>query len=263
MSKRFTDGYFALGLTIGSSVVLFAFLFGQNVYDLAKCYHTAQCERSAAKYEGKDFPSSWWWDWTGSLVTSHDTLAQWIMSFFTIAAVLLVWRTLLATHEMVEDTKRMTRDAREIGEAQVRAYIGCTHCRVHNIRAGQPIFLQMTIKNAGQSPARNYSHRFDVRVVSSPPNEYKVRGLGDIVSNQGELPAGGEIVIADSAERLLSQAEVDGLYAGSHHLIIAGFVSYKTVFGELRRSVFRFKNVFWENGTTAIIGPYGRNNVSN
>ena len=41
---------------------------------------------------------------------------QWIMAFFTIAVVLLVWRTLIATQDMA-------RDARDFGSAQVKASV--------------------------------------------------------------------------------------------------------------------------------------------
>lgn len=154
MSNGYKNGAFALGLTIGSSAVLLLFLLGQHIYDLAKCYHTQQCERSAAKYEGQDFPGSWWWDWTGSLVTSDDTLAQWIMSFFTIAAVILVWRTLSATQEMVADTKQMAADTRDIGQAQVRAYLSIESAIISLMHGDKSPYIKFVVRNSGQSPAR-------------------------------------------------------------------------------------------------------------
>ena len=155
MSNGYRNGAFALGLTIGASVVLLIFLFGQKVYDVAKCYQTKECERSATKYEGQDFPSSWWWDWTGRLVTSDDTLAQWIMSFFTIAAVLLVWRTLKATQDMAIETQRMARDAREIGDAQTRAWIGFQKWDIAGRGADgrlEGVMITIFWRNYGQTP---------------------------------------------------------------------------------------------------------------
>jgi hypothetical protein len=115
MSKLNWRNGFAVGLTAGICLATLVILSGQVIYDLARCGCNAQRSRHSAQYEGKDFPSSWWWRWTGDLVSSGDTFAQWIMVFFTIAAVLLVWRTFVATQEMAVDT-------REIGQAQARAY---------------------------------------------------------------------------------------------------------------------------------------------
>ncbi len=115
MFKSYWRNGFTFGLTIGCLTAIVIFLFGQAIYDLAKCHHDGDCERYAAKYEGHDFPTSWWWDWTGSLVTSDDTLAQWIMAFFTIAVTLLVWRTLVATQVMASQTQKMlTTESRAI-----------------------------------------------------------------------------------------------------------------------------------------------------
>jgi len=151
MSNGYRNRAFALGLVVGGVIVFLVFLFGQKVYDFAKCYHEAQCERSAEKYEGKDFPSWWWWDWTGSLVTSDDTLAQWIMSFFTIAAVLLVWRTLVSTQNMARETTR-------IGEAQVMAHL-------------MPVDLLASLErfDSAQGETAHFSADFKIKNTGSTP----------------------------------------------------------------------------------------------
>ena len=105
MFKRINNHKFALGLVTGGGLVAILLLFGQAIYDFAKCYQTGQCDRHAVKYESEDFPSSWWWRWTGDLVSSGDTLANWIMAIFTILVTFLVWRTLIATQKIATDTR--------------------------------------------------------------------------------------------------------------------------------------------------------------
>ena len=151
MFKRLTDSYFALGIVLGGTIVAVLFLFGQAIYDLAKCNHDGQCNRYAAQYNGEDFPSSWWWFWDGSFVSASDTLAQWIMAFFTIAVVLLVWRTLIATQEMARETTR-------IGEAQVRAYVSISKVENIHVTAGENIALNISISNSGASPAKSVAY---------------------------------------------------------------------------------------------------------
>ena len=125
MFKRDWGNGLASGIILGGGTTAVLFLFGQAIYDLAKCNHDGQCDRYAAQYEGEDLPSTWWWFWDGSIVSASDTLAQWIMAFFTIAVVLLVWRTLVATQVIAGETTR-------IGEApRVR-----TVCHVSRFSVG-------------------------------------------------------------------------------------------------------------------------------
>jgi len=230
MSDGYRNGAFALGLTIGASVVLLLFLFGQKVYDMAKCYQTQECERSATKYEGQDFPSSWWWDWTGRLVTSDDTFAQWIMSFFTIAAVLLVWRTLVATQEMVRDTKKMALDTREIGEAQVRAYCSVSNasCRVSDSSAK----ISFTITNSGQSPALAVLAAYDCWAVPVQGRKLSVdirqRASSDKKTPIPIMPAAGQHEIKNF------DCDITGTSKPNHGTLFQFRISifYKDIFGK-------------------------------
>lgn len=148
MSKRFTDGNFALGLVIGICLCLtfaaWVGLFSQPIEQPVDADHDGHGPAYVENYE-RDIEVGWW-RWTGSLVTSSDTLAQWIMMAFTVGAVILVWRTLVATQAMVRDT-------REIGEAQVRAYLFCKSATFK--RTDNDFTVTVEIGNTGQSPAAN------------------------------------------------------------------------------------------------------------
>ena len=150
-----------IGLTLGSGVTAVLFVFGHAIYDFAKCEHSGQCDRYAAKYESENFPSSWWWLWDGSIVSASDTLAQWIMAFFTIAVVLLVWRTLIATQDMARDT-------RDIGQKQARAYLHAKFLdvKISEFNASDGSNIRFTAKimiiNSGSTPASQVEIFYDI-----------------------------------------------------------------------------------------------------
>jgi hypothetical protein len=100
MSDGYRNGAFALGLIAGIGLTL-------NVVVWLDYKANSDGNQPPHAY-GDDSRSEVGkiWDWLiGTFISPSDTLAQWIMAVFTIAAVLLVWRTLKATQEMVSDTR--------------------------------------------------------------------------------------------------------------------------------------------------------------
>jgi hypothetical protein len=93
-----------------------------------------------------DGPPSWW-KHDGALVTSKDTLANWLVAIFSFIAAILLWLTLRATQAMAKDT-------RAIGEAQVRAYLSIVKISAAVDPASSHPTIEITVRNAGQSPAR-------------------------------------------------------------------------------------------------------------
>ncbi|MEO3389151.1 hypothetical protein [Mesorhizobium sp. CAU 1741] len=126
-----------------------------------------------------------WRYWFERLVKTEDTLAQWAMAVFSVAAtvltavgVVLIWRTLVYTRRAaeaaaatVEEAKNATtaaKDAvaetRRIGEAQVRAYLGIEACTLER-GTGDDFLLKIAVKNSGQSPARDVTISAQVSVT--------------------------------------------------------------------------------------------------
>ncbi|MDM7931379.1 hypothetical protein [Tabrizicola sp.] len=89
-----------------------------------------------------------WWNHDGAIVTTKDTLANWLVAIFSFVAALFLWLTLRATQDMAKETTR-------IGEAQTRAYldIGLTHVGPKNSDLSLWNF-RVSVRNSGQSPAR-------------------------------------------------------------------------------------------------------------
>ena len=97
------------------------------------------------------------------LVRTEDTLANWLVAFFSIVAAVLLWRTLHATQEMAKHTRR-------IGEAQVRAYLTVEDASVTPEISGAGIVfwhLMFTVRNSGQSPASKVIARASGQLFAS------------------------------------------------------------------------------------------------
>jgi len=146
MPNPYKNGAFALGLIVGIGIALNLFLW----LDYKAQYKGNQTPSGYSNNGGNQVGNTWE-RIIGTFVSPSDTLAQWIMAVFTVAVVILVWRTLIAT-------QRMAFDTRHIGEAQVRAYLSV---EVENVPALEgappdaPVFFRVKLTNNGQSPARD------------------------------------------------------------------------------------------------------------
>jgi len=88
-----------------------------------------------------------WWKYDGAVVTSKDTLANWLVAIFSFVAAIFLWLTLRATQEMAQDTRR-------IGELQARAYIDVKLTQVQAGQVGKSLWIfRVSLSNTGQSPA--------------------------------------------------------------------------------------------------------------
>jgi len=151
MSNGYRNGAFALGLVTGIGLALNLFLW------LDYRAEKEAYQETKTNNEGYNTEIGNLWDgFIGTFVSPSDTLAQWIMATFTIAVVVLVWRTLIATQIMAAQTQAMARDTREIGEAQVRAYITIDSVSLEADPDQHRIFwnIKVKVRNSGQSPAR-------------------------------------------------------------------------------------------------------------
>lgn len=160
---------FAVGLTAGVSGATLLILFGQAIYDLVDCVSRSECDRYAAKHKVEDLPSSWWWRWTGDLVSSSDTLAQWIMALLTIAAVVLLWRTLSQTNKTNQAAiiaANAALDANAIIKQEQRPWVTLERdlfCEFQDLGYGGHITWNFDLQNRGKGPA--YDIRMDFEIM--------------------------------------------------------------------------------------------------
>lgn len=151
---------FAVGLTLGIFSTALVLLVGENLNDLAKCIaQTEHCESTQTQKDGKE-PE--WWNWTRRLVAAEDTLAQWIMAFFTIAAtavLLLTLRSANKTNAAAVKASQAALEANQIMRSEQRPWLWVRNFQIKSLTvwpamgdAPPKIFAQWAyeIHNSGQ-----------------------------------------------------------------------------------------------------------------
>jgi len=142
--ERLTDrGFFALGLVVGSLLTLLLFVSLWAISPLVD-----QAPDSARNISF----------WPKKLISLEDTITQWLMMLFSIAAFFVLLRTLQVT--------------RKVGKAQVAAYLNLNVERVekHQLNDGKiKISVTVTIENTGNSPA--YNARIGYNILYVAPDE--------------------------------------------------------------------------------------------
>ena len=159
--------------------------------------------------------------------------------FVGIASIILVWRTLLATQQMARDT-------RQIGEAEVRAYIKIVPEVDKFFEDGPPDpypSFTLWIENTGQTPAKRIMYHAG---VGPKPKELPIP-CPDLFTYNDTREAGMELAggsgIAGSVRSPYSFGQIlQGRYPSAkycHYLF--GIVRYEDVFGKKHKMRFAYQ----------------------
>ena len=211
-SDKFKYGAFGLVLGLGLSLLFFVWTVPEfsdpNYYiDRSKGYSESASNTQANKPENE--PQ--WRYWAARLVSAEDTLAQWVMAFFTVViagltGVALCYikktadfasDTLTQAEKTTEAAKATVDETRRIGEAQTRAYLSCVgaSCWVR----GRHLIVEFKVKNFGQSPAINVTStlNFEYSAFDDPkfPEKVETKKSLNVVSGEYLIPSGVEVPI--------------------------------------------------------------------
>lgn len=225
--------YWRNGFTVGIAVGLFAGIILVLALDWtidpdasaqANCKSTA--DNCANNSEG--LPHGWYW--LRRFFAMEDSLAQWIMMIFTVAAAGLLLLTLRATQKMAAGT-------REIGEKQVRAYIGVDGVEFASKSGGHRtaedgIKAQILIKNYGSTPANSCRLRRNEQIIGTEiQDEIQI----DVAVAHREWGArfslGAQGVLSITIDNILSAEEFHILMYQEAHSFFFGEIEYLDVFG--------------------------------
>lgn len=236
MFKRDWFNGFAFGLISGflltPALIFAAILFGVSPDEFGQ-----SDRQSDSGEQGRPQDARWWL--IRSVVYMDDTAAQWIMTFATIFAAYLLLRTLWATQKMANDT-------REIGEAQVRAYVSFHPDEIdfqvpHGFETGifdrdypMRVTISGKLTNSGNSPAIYPQVTFAIFPVRKNENSDSSGALGHFENKPTAqtIPAGVGI-----KQTLSNKFQVDWSLLMSGETVVRCIVAvrYRDVFNDNAR----------------------------
>jgi hypothetical protein len=178
--------------------------------------------------------------------TPSDTLAQWIAAVaalgsvgVSIWAVRLVSRSLKETRKATSTAITSNRIAREIGEAQARAYIQVRQIAFHFNAKTKVLKISGFVENSGQTPARETSIAiaFFFGWDPFPEGIHKYNGAEKPMSKMS-IATGVAIPLKETATEISADA-MDMAQFGEGKIWCFGVVRYIDVFKRPQFTRFR------------------------
>lgn len=150
MSNGYRNGAFALGLVVGGGIALNIFLWLD--YRARREKHTQSDDTQGSQYSEI---GNYWDGLIGTFISPSDTLAQWVMAFFTIAAtgvLILTLRSANKTNLAAIKASRAALEANAIMRQQSAGYLVIDGVEIQAQKYG--VIVLVTAKNIGQRPVR-------------------------------------------------------------------------------------------------------------
>jgi len=193
--------------------------------------------------EESDLYAQWsmvWWAKVSAIIAAMGL-------FITAVGIILVKQTLDANRAAVAAANRANESQREIGEAQVRAYL--TISKVVGTFKDGDLFMQFTLSNSGNSPATNVELPFEVADGWGSASHVNDVSQWDLLV-LGSLRSGGEHV--ETFRTRFSSASATGKF--TKLIKIRVVVTYTDVFGHGHVEPIAFQGGFPIDcdGTTMI-----------
>ncbi|MEZ5933883.1 MAG: hypothetical protein R3F54_18425 [Alphaproteobacteria bacterium] len=168
--------------------------------------------------------------------------------FFTAWAAIAASKAARAANKSISVT-------RELGQKQIRAYVGIIDAKVHDFRLGQVVRLDLTMRNSGRSPAYNVRPSIFARsVVSSEHPEFDFASL-ERGQSRGDVGADGKFGTGCLFGKPCSRSFIDRITSGQGKFVVVGRIEYRDVFDESHETHFRMRLLpeSIENGVGVLV----------
>ena len=260
--RRDRGALVALALSL-VAVVLVCLIANQPAYQVVGKQDTPATDYPQDQYGPSE--GHWWPEFA-----ARDTYAQWAMVALTFAAtaisiwaVRLVNDTLAETRRAVRAAEDANRVSREIGQAQVRAYLNIEYSKI--VPPKKPAifpFLDgmnavVAFRNSGQSPAYDVRLRRKESTIGALVEDFD-RGLGDIpFVFIGTI--GASAAFSYDIENFLEPDEYSSLKNQTCFTFFFGEVIYRDCFGDWWRTQYSLRVEAFSTDRVKIF-PHGHGN---
>ncbi|TGV61654.1 hypothetical protein EN784_04605 [bacterium M00.F.Ca.ET.141.01.1.1] len=194
---------------------------------LVRAIQSYEQDRSVSADAKAQQEMAYWADWTFKATASGVVLSL-------VGVVFLLW-SLMQTRQAISTD-------REVGHAQVRAYVSALPADVKEFGEDLVPRFEFRLKNSGASPAFNLRHIAILMIHTHPvgrlTGEMIVPADGQIIP-ANTLASGAEVTCNGDGMKPLTKAEVDAVLADkSQRLYAFGRVFYDDVFGKSHETKF-------------------------
>lgn len=177
----------------------------------------------------------------GNLILG-DGWAQWVMAVTSGLglivsgwAVWLVKGTLDETRRAVRAAEQANQVSREIGEAQVRAYVDIVKVRVKGLEVGSVPEVTFYLVNTGVTPAHKMRPIVSLK-VGYGKHFFNRKNLAVLTKT---LTAGDRVKMKVHWVDPITEDEMRNITSGEWGFFFLAYISYFDVFGKFRRSICR------------------------
>lgn len=162
---------------------------------------------------------------------NYALYSNWLVAIGTGLLVATLWLTRQA-NRAAQNAVEVTR---EIGEAQIRAYVNISSVDATSIQVGTNIPIKVGVKNYGATPAREFAYVGKPHLV--PPEKIESLGLPDL----SYLSPGSDLAPNDNAflENTLIDVPLDDesiglINEGTLKFVLVYYIKYKDIFDKQR-----------------------------
>ncbi|WP_292061603.1 hypothetical protein [Brevundimonas sp. UBA7664] len=168
-------------------------------------------------------------------------LAVWqlIVSAVALLGIVGLFWNIVQGHAALAKAREANEIARRSSERQLRAYLSIDQVYCVGVEAGKHPVIWMSIKNRGQTPARNIRiKRAVIRCHTGKPDAVRITDLTEThIFDLG--PDQPTTQYEQFTTQPLTVLQAHDILHGDVVHIFAGYIRYTDVFGRTRRNVFR------------------------
>lgn len=179
------------------------------------------------------------------------TVGQTVLALF---GTWLVWRSLRLTRAATKAALDAVAVTREMGERQIRAYLGVLDMVGKNFADGAIPEFSLRINNTGQSPARKCRALVTIQPTEGRADNFRVRlPLTKSLISKSDISANaGVSVNLQLSGGAIKSSDLDLIRSGKVSIIFAGLLIYCDVFGKTKRLVFKYNSEPMKDGATTV-----------
>ncbi|WP_415013724.1 hypothetical protein [Brevundimonas sp.] len=185
---------------------------------------------------------------------AQEDMAIWAQAMFwtalaqallSAAGIVLIYITFRETRRAANSAEEIVDVTRRSAERQMRAYLSIRRVQIEDFKVGEYPKVTIDLRNTGQTPAKRISARIDMRRSNKWEDE---RASFQNPVHTSRLEIGGQ---CDTSQTLaadliaLTDDQEIGFMAGEWGYAVFGLITYRDVFGKLRRLTFRGHADHW------------------